>query len=141
VSLCIFDGSKIVSIPAFFVQWHKVRRLPVTFIVLWFQIAPDLNLGCAFRFLFRFLPGLIFRNSGYSAEFPGSAGTHVGIKSFQGKIICSGIPEGRTLEMVYSVPRVTNIQEEEQKKQVSTMAFCCQLLLPRTAASRYCCRH
>jgi hypothetical protein len=29
------------------------------------------GLGCAFRFLFRFLPGLIFRNSGYSAEFPG----------------------------------------------------------------------
>ena len=44
------------------------------------------HLGCAFHFLFRFLPGLIFRNSGYSAEFPGSGGTHVGIKSFQGKI-------------------------------------------------------
>ena len=40
MSLCIFDGSTIVSIPAFFVQWHKVQRLPVTFIVLRFQIAP-----------------------------------------------------------------------------------------------------
>jgi hypothetical protein len=45
-----------------------------------------LNLGCAFRFLFRFLPVLIFRKSGYSAEFPKFRGTHVGIISFQGKI-------------------------------------------------------
>ena len=43
-------------------------------------------LGCAFRLAFRFLPVLIFRNSGYSAEFPEFRGTHVGIKSFQGKI-------------------------------------------------------
>ena len=73
------------------------------------------ELGCAFRLEFRFLPVLIFRNSGYSAEFPEFRGTHVGIKSFQGKINLlrnsgSGIPEGRTLDMVYSVPRVTNIQ-------------------------------
>ena len=57
------------------------------------------DLGCAFRFLFRFfLPGLIFRNSRYSAKFPDSGGTHVGIKSFQGKINLlrnsgSGIPD------------------------------------------------
>jgi hypothetical protein len=44
------------------------------------------RLGCAFRLVFRFLPVLIFRNSGYSAEFPEFRATHVGIKSFQGKI-------------------------------------------------------
>ena len=42
-------------------------------------------LGCAFRPVFRFIPVLIFRNSGFSAEFPDSGGTHIGIKSFQGK--------------------------------------------------------
>jgi hypothetical protein len=41
------------------------------------------NLGCAFRPVFRFIPVLIFRNSGFSAEFPDSGGTHIGIKSFQ----------------------------------------------------------
>jgi hypothetical protein len=41
-----------------------------------------MDLGCAVRFVFRFIPVLIFQNSGYS-EF---RGTHVGIKSFQGKI-------------------------------------------------------
>ena len=56
------------------------------------------GLGCAFRFLFRFLPGLLFRNTGYSTEFPDSGGTHVGIKSFQCKINLlrnsgSGIPD------------------------------------------------
>jgi len=56
------------------------------------------HLGCAFRLAFRFLPVLIFRNSGHSAEFPEFRGTHVGIKSFQGKINLlrnpgSGIPE------------------------------------------------
>jgi hypothetical protein len=45
-----------------------------------------LTLGCAFRPVFRFIPVLIFRNSGFSAEFPDSGGTHTGIKSFQGKI-------------------------------------------------------
>jgi hypothetical protein len=44
------------------------------------------TLGCAFRPVFRFIPVLIFRNSGFSAEFPDSGGTHIGIKSFQGKI-------------------------------------------------------
>ncbi len=44
------------------------------------------TLGCAFRLAFRFLPVLIFRNSGHSAEFPEFRGTHAGIKSFQGKI-------------------------------------------------------
>ena len=43
-------------------------------------------LGCAFRFLFRFLPGVIFWNPRNSAAFLDSIGTHVGIKSFQGKI-------------------------------------------------------
>ncbi len=43
-------------------------------------------LGCAFRPVFRFILVLIFRNSGFSAEFPDSGGTHIGIKSFQGKI-------------------------------------------------------
>ncbi len=64
------------------------------------------GLGCAFRFVFRFIPVLIFRNSGYSAEFPEFRGTHVGIKSFHGKINLhrnsgSAIPEGRTLDMVF----------------------------------------
>jgi len=78
--------------------WHPSRGSP-------------LSLGCAFRFVFRFLPGLIFRNSGNSAEFPEFRGTHVGIKSFQGKInlfrnptesgIPAGILEGRTLDMVF----------------------------------------
>ena len=68
------------------------------------------HLGCAFRFLFRFLPGLIFRNSGYSAEFPGSVGTQSELNHSRARLICSGIPEGRTLDMVYSVPHVTNIQ-------------------------------
>ena len=31
-------------------------------------------LGCAFRPVFRFIPVLIFRNSGFSAEFPDSGG-------------------------------------------------------------------
>ena len=43
-------------------------------------------LGCAFQLVFRFIPVLIFRNSGFSTKFPDSGGTHVGIKSFQGKI-------------------------------------------------------
>ena len=43
-------------------------------------------LGCAFRFVFWFLPALIFRNSGNSAEFPEFRGKHVGIRLFQGKI-------------------------------------------------------
>ena len=99
------------------------------------------GLGCAFRFVFRFIPVLIFRNSGYSAEFPEFRGTHVGIKSFHGKINLhrnsgSGIPDPEFRRegplTWYSV---------NTKKQVSSMAFCCQLLLlPHTAASRYCCR-
>ena len=44
------------------------------------------SLGCAFRFVFRFLPGVNFRNPRNSAAFPDSVGTHVGIKSFPGKI-------------------------------------------------------
>jgi hypothetical protein len=52
----------------------------------WRRIASLKGLGCAFQFLFWFLLGLLFRNSGYSSEFPDSGGTHVGIKSFQGKI-------------------------------------------------------
>ena len=73
------------------------------------------DLGCAFRFLFRFfLPGLIFRNSGYSAKFPDSGGTHVGIKSFQGKINLlrnsgSGIPEGRTRDLCHNTIHRTTI--------------------------------
>ena len=43
-------------------------------------------LGCAFRFVFRFLTGLIFRNPRNSADDFRFRGTHVGIKSFQGKI-------------------------------------------------------
>jgi hypothetical protein len=55
------------------------------------------RLGCAFRPVFQFIPVLIFRNSGYSTKFPDSGGTHVEIKSFQGKIYLlrnsgSGIP-------------------------------------------------
>ena len=55
-------------------------------------------LGCAFRFVFQFIPVLIFRNFGYFAEFLEFRGTHVGIKSFQGKINLlqnsgSGIPD------------------------------------------------
>jgi hypothetical protein len=45
-----------------------------------------LALGCAFCFGFRLILVLIFQNSGYSAEFLEFRGTHVGIKSFQGKI-------------------------------------------------------
>ena len=47
--------------------------------------ASHVVLGCAFRPVFRFIPVLIFRNSGCSAEVPDSGGTHIGIKSFQGK--------------------------------------------------------
>ncbi len=55
-------------------------------------------LGCAFRFVFRFIPVLIFWNSGCSAELLEFHGTHVRIKSFQGKISLlqnsgSGIPD------------------------------------------------
>ncbi len=52
------------------------------------------ELGCAFRFLFRFLPGLIFQNQFFFR------GTRVQIKSFLGKINLfwnpteSGIPAG-----------------------------------------------
>ncbi len=66
-------------------------------------------------FFFRFLTGLIFRNPRISADYFRFRGTHVGIKSFQGKINLfqnppeSGIPEGRTLEELHSMPRVTNI--------------------------------
>jgi hypothetical protein len=38
------------------------------------------DLGCAFRCLFRILPGVIFRNPPNSAAFRDSVGTHVGIK-------------------------------------------------------------
>ena len=37
-------------------------------------------------FFFRFLTGLIFRNPQISADYFRFRGTHVGIKSFQGKI-------------------------------------------------------
>ena len=43
------------------------------------------QLGCVFRFVFWFLPGLIFWNPRNSVAFLDSVGTHVGIKSFQGK--------------------------------------------------------
>jgi hypothetical protein len=69
------------------------------------------GLGCAFCFVFWFLTGLIFRNLRSSADSAEFCGTHVGIKSFQGKInsfrnptesgIPAGIPEGRTLDMVF----------------------------------------
>ena len=45
-----------------------------------------LVLGCAFLFVFRFLQGLIWWNPLFSAESAEFCGTHVGIKSFQGKI-------------------------------------------------------
>jgi hypothetical protein len=44
------------------------------------------GLGCAFRFLFRFHPGLIFRNPHFSADYFRLRGTHIEMKSFQGKI-------------------------------------------------------
>ena len=70
------------------------------------------------RFLFRFLPGIIFRNPRNSVESAEFHGTHVGNKSFQGKINLlwnpteSRIrPEFRRVGPLtwYSVPRVTNI--------------------------------
>ena len=79
-----------VAIPASLVALTRECLLSVTLRV---HTYIELNcmwsrpwLGCAFRLEFRFLPVLIFRNSGYSAEFPEFRGTHVGIKSFQGKI-------------------------------------------------------
>ena len=108
-------------------------------------------LGCAFRFVFSFLTGLTFRNPQNSVDYFRFRGTHAEIKSFPGKInlfrnptesgIPAGIPEGRTLDMV-SCATCNEHSLRRQKKQVSTMAFFCQLLLlPRTTASRYCCRH
>jgi hypothetical protein len=47
---------------------------------------PSRRLGCAFHFLFRFWPGLIFWNPQVSADCFGFRRTHVGIKLFQGKI-------------------------------------------------------
>ena len=44
------------------------------------------TLGCAFCFVFRFLPGVIFWNPRISAAFPDSVVIYVRIKSFQGKI-------------------------------------------------------
>jgi len=74
------------------------------------------GLGCAFHFVFRFLTGLIFWNPRNSADYFQFCGTHVRIKSFQGKINLfrnpteSGIwPEFRG-EGPFKVPRVTNIQ-------------------------------
>ena len=64
-------------------------------------------------FFLRFLTGLIFWNPRISAGYFRSRGTHVGIKSFQGKInlfrnppesgILAGIPEGRTLDLEYCI--------------------------------------
>ena len=76
----------------------KSQRLHRPHITCCSPLSNAWNLGCAFRLEFRFLPVLIFRNSGYSAEFPEFRGTHVGIKSFQGKINSlrnsgSGIPD------------------------------------------------
>jgi len=70
-------------------------------------------LGCAFRFLFRFLPGLIFRNSGYSAEFPGFRRNTRRNEIIPGQDLFG--PEFRTQEFRpefrrHSMPRVTNIQ-------------------------------
>ena len=57
------------------------------------------------------------------------------------RLMCSGIPEGRTLDMVFCATCIEH-SVRRTKKQVSTMVFCCQqLLLPRTAASSYYCRH
>jgi hypothetical protein len=76
----------LVTYAAFSVILNAVR--PARF-ALSMAISPyfeRVRLGCAFRPVFRFIPVLIFRNSGFSAEFPDSGGTHTGIKSFQGKI-------------------------------------------------------
>jgi hypothetical protein len=85
-----------------------------------------------------------FWNPPVTTDYFGFRGTHVGIKSFQGKInlfrnppeseIPAKIPEERILEVLHSMPHVTIIQLAE--KQVSAMAFCL-LLLPHPAASRY----
>jgi hypothetical protein len=107
-------------------------------------------LGCAFRFVFRFIPVLIFRNSGYSAEFPGSVGTHVGIKSFQGKINLlrnsgSGIPDPEFLRegpMTWCILcHVKRTFSKKNKKNRCQRWHSAAAAAPHTAASRYCCRH
>ena len=97
-----------------------------------------LALGCTFRFFS--VP--VWPH--FSADFFRFRGTHVGIKSFQGKINLFGNParirrEG-PLKVMHTVPRVPYIQLADYKitkKQVSTMAFCCYHALPQ--ATMPCC--
>jgi hypothetical protein len=57
------------------------------------------HLGCAFRLEFRFLPVLIFRNSGYS----GNSAEHMSeLNHSRARLICSGIPEGRTRDLCHN---------------------------------------
>jgi hypothetical protein len=90
------------------------------------------GLGCAFRVVFRFLPGLIFRNPRNSAEFRQFRGTHVGIKSFQGKInlvqnptesrIVARIPEGSAMCNEHSLRRHTQNRCQKWHSAVSAAA-------------------
>ena len=102
-------------------------------------------LGCAFRFVFWFLPALIFRNSGNSAEFPEFRGKHVGIRLFQGKI--NDESSAKTLHppaLVYSCtsPRFYLLKGSDCREHLLFCQFFCSLVFffcRNTTPSEYCC--
>ena len=50
------------------------------------------GLGCAFRFVFRFLPGFIFRNLFFFLRNPRNSAEHTSeLNHSKAKLICSGI--------------------------------------------------
>ena len=118
------------------------RRTPLLTLSL-SSSSPHSGLGCAFRLVFRFIPVLIFRNSGFSAKFPDSGGTHVGIKSFQGKINLlrnsgSGIPEAFYATCnKHSACRLKNNTKIRCQRWHSA---CCCFRAPPQAATP-CCHH
>jgi len=104
------------------------------------------GLGCVFRFLFRFLTGLIFGIRGIPRITSDSAEHRSELNHSRARLICSGIrrnPEFRP-EFWREGPLSTALYAtcnkhsacglKHHKKQVSAMAFCL-LLLPLPAAS------
>ena len=104
-------------------------------------------------FLFRFRPGLIFRYPPVSADYFRFHGTHIGIKSFQGKInffrnptesgILAGIPKGRTVDMVSCATCNKHSLRRNEKNRCQRWhtagSYCCYCAPPQ--ATTPCCRH
>ncbi len=105
--------------------------------------SPPPYLGCAFRFISRFLTGLIFRNPQISADYFRFRGTHARIKSFQGKInLFRNPPESRNPEGFCATCNEHSLRRHEEnrcQRWHSAVSCCCYRAPPQTAMP--CCRH